>query len=188
MAAMNDKNLFSHKDAELQKTFELGLSFVFDVEGIESDDPDDKGGLTRFGIAQNFNPDIDVSRLRTRDKAILIYLTKYFYPAHCEDYPRWLAIAVFDASVNHGPTSAIKLLQQALRVKADGLVGPITIAAIESRSPGSLIIDFLSYRALRYHQIAAKDASQQKYIRGWMRRLLLLQNYLHIEGSAGGFK
>lgn len=178
MAAMNDKNLLTHKDAELQKTFELGLAFVYHVEGIESDDPDDKGGLTRFGIAQNFNPDVDVSRL-TRDQAKLRYLTKYFYPAHCEDFPRYLAIAVFDAAANHGPVTAIKMMQQALRVTADGLVGPVTIAAVESRLDSKLIIDFLSYRAQRYHEIAAKEPSQTKYIRGWMRRLFKLQAFLN---------
>ena len=82
---MNKKTLFSDQDAELQKTFELGLAFVFEVEGIESDDPDDKGGLTRFGIAQNYNPDVDVARL-TRDRAELRYLTNYFYPASARTY------------------------------------------------------------------------------------------------------
>ena len=178
MAAMNKKTLFSDQDAELQKTFELGLDFVFEVEGIESDDPDDKGGLTRFGIAQNYNPDVDVARL-TRDQAELRYLTNYFYPASCEDLPRPIAIAVFDASVNHGSITAVKLLQSALRVKADGLIGPITIAAIESRNQQQLLIDFLSHRALRYHEIAAETPSQTKFIRGWMRRLFKLQHYLN---------
>lgn len=178
MAAMNKKTFFSDKDATLQETFELGLAFVFEVEGIESDDPDDRGGLTRFGIAQNYNPDVDVARL-TRDQAELRYLTNYFYPASCEDFSRPLAIAVFDASVNHGPVTAKKLLQSALRVSVDGLVGPATIAAIEASNQPQLLIDFLSHRALSYHEIAAASPSQTKFIRGWMRRLFKLQQYLN---------
>jgi len=175
---MKDKNLFSDKDAELQVTFKLGLAFVFEVEGIESDDPEDKGGLTRFGIAQNYNPDVDVAQL-TRDQAALRYLTNYFYPANCEDYPRPIAIAVFDAAVNHGPVTAIKLLQAALRVTTDGLIGPITIAAIEARDSQQLLVNFLSHRALRYHEIAVNEPSQTRFIRGWMRRLFKLQQYIN---------
>mgnify|MGYP003149201708 FL=1 len=40
-------------------------------------DPDDPGGLTKFGISKRSNPDVDIENL-SEDDAVLIYLEKYW--------------------------------------------------------------------------------------------------------------
>jgi lysozyme family protein len=65
--------------------------------------------------------------------------------------------------------TAIRLLQRALRVDADGIVGPDTIAAAGGVVTDDLLIEFLSFRADRYAD------GNPKYRRGWFGRLFKVQ-------------
>lgn len=48
------------------------IAFVFESEGGLSEDPNDKGGTTKFGISQRAYPNVDIKNL-TRQQAELIY-------------------------------------------------------------------------------------------------------------------
>ena len=68
----------------------------------------DSGGVTRWGIAQKYHPEVDVASL-SRDDAIAIYKIKYWREAW-ESLPVGLALCVFDCSVNQGPGTAQMIL------------------------------------------------------------------------------
>jgi len=138
------------------------------IEGEDTNDSDDPGGLTRFGIAQNKHPEIDVASL-TLEGARDVYRSEYWDRCQCDMFPPPLALALFDAAVNQGQVPAIKLLQRALRVEADGIVGPDTITAASGVVTEDLLAEFLSYRANRYAD------GNPKYRRGWLKRLFLVQ-------------
>lgn len=108
-----------------------------------------------------------------------IYFSEYWLGGRCDRLPPRLDLAVFDAAVLHGPKAAIVLLQQSLRVDADGIYGDITNTAAwtawrEEPHARTLIRDMLSRRALLMHDLAVADSSQAQFYRGWMLRLFAL--------------
>lgn len=152
-------------------TFDKAFEWVLYVEGPESNDPRDPGRLTRFGIAQRYHPDIDVSRL-TKEQARAIYKQEYWDRARCGEFPTPIGVALFDAAVNQGVTKAVRQLQLALRVHPDGIVGDETLAAAHRAIPLDLLDDFQSYRALAYSE------GNQVFRRGWFRRQFKLHRYV----------
>jgi lysozyme family protein len=106
-------------------------------EGAYSNDPDDPGGETMWGVtvavarASGYNGPM---RDMPQSTAMAIYSTQYWKGwMNSLDYA--LAFQVFDASVNSGPVQAIKWLQRSLGIKDDGLAGPQTLAAAQAADP-----------------------------------------------------
>jgi lysozyme family protein len=137
-------------------------------EGGSSNHPDDPGGLTKYGISQRSYPTLDIAAL-TIDNAKEIYRRDYWQLIHCDQFPSGLDLILLDCAINQGPYTAIKLLQRALRIKEDGLVGPETLNAAEVAMP-DVLDAFIAERALRYANHA--NASLATFGRGWFRRLL----------------
>ena len=146
--------------------FQTAVEFVLEREGGYSDDPRDRGGETNFGIDKESHPDVDIKAL-TRDGAIAIYRTSYWQAAKCDQLPAGLAVMHFDAAVNQGAGAAAHMLQQAIGVKADGVIGPATLAAAAKAGPGALT----EYAALRGHRYS-ETVGEDRYGLGWMRRLM----------------
>ena len=107
------------------------------ADGAPHRDPSDPGGDTRYGIAQRWHPRLKVLEL-TSAQAIDVYRLEYWLAGKCDRMPPPVALVHFDALVNGIPDppgrkgySAGHVLQEALGVKADGAVGPRTLAALE---------------------------------------------------------
>mgnify|MGYP006921282715 CR=1 FL=1 len=83
----------------MKENFNKGLDIVLGLEGkVTTNDPNDPGGLTIWGLSKRFNPEIYIgmSEAEIRD----IYYRKYWVPAGCDiaDYP--MDICLFDGVVN----------------------------------------------------------------------------------------
>ena len=167
------------ESTDYSSAFEIALSFVLAMEGGFVDDPDDPGGMTRYGISQRAYPDLDIRHL-TQAQASAIYYQDYWQPCQCDHLPVATACVLFDTAVNMGQGTAIKLLQQSVNTQVDGVIGQQTIAACFRERCAHYLPDMLSRRAKRYHQIA-QDEKQSRFFRGWMRRLFELQQRLHEE-------
>ena len=76
---------------------------------------------------------------------------------------------LLDTAVNMGVRTAIKLLQRALNLTEDGVMGHVTITAAQNAPPG-LLENYGAERALRY----AKNPNVATFGRGWFRRLFRL--------------
>ena len=129
-------------------------------------DPRDPGGETKYGISKRSYPRLDIRRL-TREQAIEIYRRDFWAPMRCDQLSPMLAVAAFDCAVNQGKRAAKVMLQRALRVKADGVIGPMTLRAARRSDQRAVLADYMAYRALRY----AKLSTFPRFGRGWMRRL-----------------
>lgn len=147
--------------------FETAVNHILRYEGVDSDDPLDSGGRTRFGIAQASHPDIDVPNI-TIDEAKDIYRKEYWVKARCDAMPEMLQLPVFDCAVNCGVTNTFKMLQRALGVVDDGKIGPVTLKALAKCIPSELWIRFMAERALHY----SRSKQIEHFGRGWMRRLM----------------
>ena len=164
-------------------SFAVALPFILGNEGGFSDDPDDRGGRTNFGITQQALKDFwlahqdlslpdDVAEL-TEDEAGVIYHTDYW----CFDGMNSQAVAtkVFDMAVNMGLRRAIRLLQAALNTNGaallpDGIYGGKTEVAVNAADPGLLVTQLISSCVGYYKQIAASNPSQGKFLHGWLNR------------------
>ena len=133
-------------------------------------DPDDTGGETKFGIAKNANPTVDIAKL-TYSQAKVIYRKNYWDKCRCGELPERIATHLFDAAVNHGSTTAIKLLQRAVNASDDGVLGPKTIAAIQALPEKQVVYFFIQHRRNFYLRIVERNPSQAKFLKGWFNRL-----------------
>jgi lysozyme family protein len=84
--------------------------------------------------------------------------------------PPKIAIAVFDAAVHHGPKTAVKLLQRALKVADDGEYGRITHGTLQSRDTNDTLELLLAQRAIYLTTCPAWPT----YKLGWLKRLFNL--------------
>jgi len=159
------------------KFSQLLNNWLFDQEGGLSNDSTDRGGKTNYGISKRAYPELDIQNL-TQAEASNIYYHDYWLTSHCDKLPEKIAPLVFDSAVQHGTKNAIIFLQSALRIKRDGIFGKKTKRHAMRAQDEQLIPEYLSYRARFYCQIVRKNPSQAKFIRGWNKRLFLLQKYL----------
>mgnify|MGYP006921358890 FL=1 len=150
-------------------SFETAFRFTLGHEGGYVNDVRDPGGETKFGISKRSYPGVDIKSL-TLDQAQAIYKRDYWDEASCERMPPKIAIAVFDAAVHHGPKTAIKLLQRALKVADDGEYGRITHGTLQSRDTNETLELLLSERAI----YLATCPAWPTYKRGWLKRLFNL--------------
>lgn len=145
--------------------FDRAFAFIQRFEGDYVNDPEDPGGETKFGISKKAYPDLDIRNLTTGE-AKTIYLTDYWLKCRCDQIPQDLALMVFDTAVNQGPATAVRLLQKALQVVVDGVMGPVTIGAAFRSSPSLVIPEFIALRNQQY----ALNPAVHRFGLGWFRR------------------
>lgn len=87
------------------------LRFVLSQEGGLANDTNDAGGLTKFGIAQRFHPNIDVANL-TLEHAKQIYFDQYWVESGANEMSWGLCIHHFDFAVNAGCNAAQNALNE----------------------------------------------------------------------------
>lgn len=145
----------------------LGCLEFLRWEGDISDDPVDRGGLTKYGISEKRYPEEDILNL-TWTRAKELYFRDYWLEAGCDMFTERPARMLFDMAVTHGPSRAIRIVQKAVNAHVDGRVGPRTIAATERHQ--NLVVYVLAERARYFAMIAVNDPSQTRFLRGWYRR------------------
>ena len=108
------------------------------------------------------------------------YYKKYFSPF--KDLPRCVRPAIFDAGVLSGQVRSIKIMQKTLGVKADGVMGPKTLKALESKA-GKAFVDEFQNNFIEYlKKTKYKNKSLwSQYKNGWMNRI----NYVKKLSFAG---
>lgn len=150
---------------------ETALDLILRHEGGLSNDPDDRGGLTNWGISSRAYPHLDIEEL-TRDEARAIYRRDYLAMIRFDDLPPAVAIVVADAAVNHGIQRAAKMLQRTVGAHPDGEVGPATLCAVREHTAEDVAVEFTHARLLFYRDLARRRPEQGKFSRGWELRAL----------------
>jgi len=157
------------------RKFEKAFAYVIQNEGGYVFDKNDPGGETKFGITKRSYPSLNIRDLTFED-AKKIYYRDFWQEGKFEEiYDEKVATQVFDLSVNLGIRAAVIILQRALRsvgktVQEDGLIGSETLSAVSNSDTRCLLAALKSEAAGYYRQIAAKNPSQQKFLKGWLNR------------------
>lgn len=128
------------------------VELILSHEGPYSDHPQDRGGLTAWGITKLHHPEMWLDGPPTRDRAKRFYQRAYVAPfSHVE--PIALRAQVVDIAVNSGLGTARALLAKAQQ---------------QTERPAS--VQLVIERLKHYARIVKSKPSQSVFLLGWINR------------------
>lgn len=147
-------------------TFDEAFEKLIGHEGGYVNNPADPGGETKFGISRRAYPLEDIKAM-TLGRAKFLYQRDYWGPAGCDAVPDGVKFDLFDCAVNSGVVTAVRLLQNAVGTTPDGILGPLTLQAVNSMPAPRLVARFNGWRLA----FMANTPQWDTFSRGWARRI-----------------
>jgi lysozyme family protein len=169
------------------------IAAIVGREGGFVDNPDDRGGATRWGVTERVaraHGYTGPMRDLPRETAVAIYEADYWTgPRFDQVHAISSAIAeeLCDTGVNMGPSVPAKMLQRWLNVfnlkgtlypdlAADGQIGPRTITALQlflkarGKEGETVLLKALnSSQAARYLELAEQREANETFVYGWVK-------------------
>lgn len=147
-------------------TFEQVFDRTLGHEGNYSNNPNDPGGETKWGISKRSYPNLIIKDL-TEEDAFNIYKRDFWDRLGMDRLPDGVQFQLFDFAINSGIETSIRYFQRALGVADDGHFGPVSFAASSISTESDMIMN-LNAERLDYMTRLKNwpDAS-----RGWARRI-----------------
>lgn len=164
------------------------ISAILAREGGDkfTDHPADRGGPTKWGITlASWRTYKGVPSLGAADVQAITEAEAREYYRHVHIVaPRFdriidphLRELLVDAGVNHGPRHPTKWVQWAAEVPQDGVLGPISLAAINAAAPGELFLWVVAFRIRLYGRLTSQDPALKRAVAAGIR--------LQAENTAG---
>lgn len=168
--------------------FEDAIGTVLAHEGGFSDDPVDPGGATNYGVSLRFLRDagIDLNqdgviderdvRSMTVEQAVAVYRSEWWEPLQLGAIAvQVVATKIFDAAVNMGSGTVVRMVQQCLSrlgvmLAVDGRMGPQTLGALNHVDHEWFLTEFRAALAARYRYLIEQHPQLARFRLGWMRR------------------
>lgn len=173
------------------------IKFILSWEGGYVNDPDDRGGETNKGItigtwkAAGFDtfrkiPVLQVGKKCYTNVTKSLYEmtdTQWEYVFKKYYWDRWKADEIKNQSVANllvdwvwgSGVWGIKYPQALLKVTQDGIVGPKTLAALNSQDPEELFKRLVKEREAYIERLVLRSPKNKKFEKGWYRRLYSIQ-------------
>jgi lysozyme family protein len=143
----------------MQASYDQAMTEVFSDEGGYTDDPNDPGGPTNYGITIHdarlywkSNATADDVKNMPKSVAEAIYAAHYAAPLHYNDLPPGLDYAVLDDGILSGTYHSARLLQRLVGATTDGDIGPQTLAAVQTVTDVPTLINNFFDARLTYLQ------------------------------------
>lgn len=162
-------------------------------EGHYSDNPNDRGGPTCYGVTEAVarqNGYLLDMRTMPRATAVAIYKTQYYakpgFALVAAVSPR-IAEELFDTGVNMGPSVPSLWFQQWLNalnnggsdyadIKEDGAIGPATVAALgrliakrgKTEAEHVMLLGLNCSQGARYLELARGRIANEAFVFGWL--------------------
>ncbi len=175
----------------MKENLDRALVYIFKSEaGFQSDPrdsgnklPDGRAGCTNLGVTQRAWEEVVVHPVTWNDMRALttvsvtpFYKRKYWDVVRGDNLPTGIDYMMFDFAINAGAGRAIKLLQECVGEKADGVLGPISMSTIKAMPLKQLIERFTDTKEKYY-----KSLNNPTYEHGWLARNETVEiNALHM--------
>lgn len=161
------------------------LKKTLKFEGNYSNDSDDPGGETKYGITIKVARDNGYDgemKLLSLQFAAKIYRGKYWDRVQGDGIiVQGIAESIFDFSVNCGVVQAVRIVQDVLNkyieapiLEVDGILGNVTLKTINlftsDEKKNEILREIRRRRKAFYRHLITKNPVMKKYENGWMRR------------------
>lgn len=155
------------------------IPFILKWEGGFSNHPLDKGGATNKGITistfrQFFGKNATVEQLKNMtDEQWETILRRGFWDKFGADdiVNQSVANMCVDWAWCSGAATAIRRVQRLAGVKADGIVGRVTLEAINGKNGKEFFEAVKAGRLSFVEAIVRRDPSQKVFVKGWRNRI-----------------
>ena len=170
--------------------FESVIPITLEFEGGYSNNPNDKGGETKYGITKIF---YDTYKNEVRDiapniKSLTLDDAKKLYKAHWDRYnlgyvrEKRKALLINDYIINSGVKGVIKRMQNNLQKRGynttiNGRMDQKTLEAINDIDLETFAKDIQTDRTNHYYS-PLKDSTQYSLIKGWLDRISKISKYI----------
>jgi putative secretion activating protein len=170
--------------------FKKFLDYIFEVEGGYTNDENDRGGATNFGIthydAKKYLGYTGDMRDFKKSDAEKIYEKVYYRGNHINKITDdRVALSIFDWAVNSGGKGIKKAQIVANKFGAnliiDGIIGNKTLEAINAIDPEVFLKEYHEMQRTFYKNLAAKDPSQEGFLKGWLNRVNTKEKFIEKE-------
>ena len=156
-------------------TIDKIIDAVIEREGgaKATNDPNDPGGRTQYGISEKSNPEAWKDGKVTSEEAREIYRRKYVeFPGfhRIPDSHARVREQLIDFGVHSGPGVAIQNLQEVLGIKVDGQFGPKSLAALVAADPRSVNNKLVVERLKLVGRVVQKNPKQLDKLVGFINR------------------
>ena len=167
--------------------FKKFLDYIFEVEGGYTNDENDRGGATNFGIthddAKKYLGYTGDMRDFKKSDAEKIYEKVYYRGNHIDKITDdRVALSIFDWAVNSGGKGIKKAQIVANKFGAslivDGIIGNKTLEAINAIDPKMFLNEYHEMQRTFYKNLAARDSLQEGFLKGWLNRVGRKEKYL----------
>lgn len=158
--------------------FDAAFNLLMRAEGGYCHRPSDPGGCTNHGVTQRaweayvgHRVNEHAMKSLTRDEIRLFYQKLFWDEVSCGELPAGIGYAIFDFAVNSGPGIAIRCLQTVIGMRADGKMGPDTIAASHAAAAAQgagAVIDAICEKRLAF-LLSLKNWKDS--CKGWIARV-----------------
>lgn len=172
----------------MKLTFEQAFDRLIGHEGKFTDDKNDRGNWTtgiigkgilkgtKYGISAMTYPDFDIKNL-TLNQAKEIYKRDWWDKLNADNLDPAIVFQVWDFAINAGMGTAKRKLQKSVGMAEDGIIGPLTIKAIQKADLNDVLMKFNAERLNHYTSLS----TWPRYGKGWTLRIAQQLNYAALD-------
>jgi murein L,D-transpeptidase YcbB/YkuD len=161
--------------ADFKTAFEYTMNFEDRARsGVVTEEPN--GAKARLGINSKYNPDMPAEFwtcpvAQALEIAAIREEARYWKPLKLDQVKdQAVANKLFDEGINASIREAGLLVQRALGIKQDGVIGPQTISAINSAEPIQLLTKLRAESKAYYEAICAQHPNLSKWLHSYLVR------------------
>ena len=169
-------------------TFDQAFERLIGHEGKFTNDRQDRGNWTtgvigkgelkgtKYGISAMTYPDLDIKSLSLQ-QAKKIYKRDWWDKINADQIDSALVFQVWDFAINAGMGTAKRKLQLAVGVLDDGIIGNLTIQAINKAELNDILLKFNAERLKYYTSLS----TWPRYGKGWTLRVAGQLHYAAVD-------
>ena len=147
-------------------------------EGGYANDKDDTGGCTMMGVTigtfrqyYGYKKTCDDLKNITDEQWLHIFHKGFYDKIRADEILNdSICRLVLDCCWMSGTKTSIRRIQRCLRIMDDGIVGPVTLNALNT-NPKKVFDELVYMRTCWFESIVQNHPKKKKFLKGWLNRL-----------------